>query len=580
MKNIFLVSIAVLALALAAFAQEVPEAEVFGGYSYLRVNVPDLDKGFNFNGWNGSLAVNVNRWFGVVADINGHYDTFNISGSNFDTKIHSFLFGPQFTSRKHDKFSPFVHALFGTSHLNQDVSPVPTNGSGGATWNDFAMALGGGLDLKVHPKVALRLFQVDYMMLRDNGDNSNNSTETLNNFRLSSGVVFRLGRKNLSPPSVTCTASQSSINKGETTAIQAKAFDPDGGTLTYSWSVSGGRVVGSGENVTFDSTGLASGNYMVTATVSDGKYSDSCTQNVTVLNAAPVASIEPPSASVTVGDSITFKAVASDANNDSLAYSWTVNGQPLAANEPTITFGTEGRKPGQYTIGVAVSDGETATNASSAVTVNEVPNQSPKVDCLTTTVDVASGQTVELRASGSDPDNDQLAYSWTAASGSVTGSGNTVSYNASGVRAGNYNVTVTVDDGRGGKASCSMTVNVSERVLLTRDGEKPCGYFGSGSRILDNCAKAALDDLATRMKNNPRLYARIMGYTDGSGYEASLKTLGERRAKIVSEYLENKGVDPSRLTVVDEGANNPVGDAKTAAGRKLNRRVEIELTSR
>jgi len=137
-----------------------------------------------------------------------------------------------------------------------------------------------------------------------------------------------------------------------------------------------------------------------------------------------------------------------------------------------------------------------------------------------------------------------------------------------------------VDDGRGGKASCSMTVNVSERVLLTRDGEKPCGYFGSGSRVLDNCAKAALDDLATRMKNEPRLYARIMGYTDGSGYEASLKTLGERRAKIVSEYLENKGVDPSRMMVVDEGANNPVGDAKTAAGRKLNRRVEIELTSR
>jgi outer membrane protein OmpA-like peptidoglycan-associated protein len=125
-----------------------------------------------------------------------------------------------------------------------------------------------------------------------------------------------------------------------------------------------------------------------------------------------------------------------------------------------------------------------------------------------------------------------------------------------------------------------MTVRVSERVLLTREGKRPCGYFATGGRVLDNCAKAALDDLAVRMKNDARLQAKIIGYTDGSRYETSLKNLGERRAKAVSAYLEKKGVDPSRLVVVDEGANNPVGDNKTAAGRKLNRRVEIELTAR
>ena len=106
--------------------------------------------------------------------------------------------------------------------------------------------------------------------------------------------------------------------------------------------------IGSGENVTFDSTDLAPGKYTVTGTVSDGKYSANCTETVTVLkkNVAPVASIEPASGNITQGDTLPMRCIASDANNDPLTYSWTVNGQPLAANVNSITFGTEGRKPG------------------------------------------------------------------------------------------------------------------------------------------------------------------------------------------------------------------------------------------
>jgi len=80
---------------------------------------------------------------------------------------------------------------------------------------------------------------------------------------------------------------------------------------------------------------------------------------------------------------------------------------------------------------------------------------------------------------------------------------------------------------------------------FTREGKRPCGYFTTGGRLLDNCAKAALDNLAVRMKNDARLQARIIGYTDGSKYETSLKTLGELRAKAASAYLEKKGVDAS-----------------------------------
>ena len=80
---------------------------------------------------------------------------------------------------------------------------------------------------------------------------------------------------------------------------------------------------------------------------------------------------------------------------------------------------------------------------------------------------------------------------------------------------------------------------------FTREGKRPCGYFTTGGRLLDNCAKAALDNLAVRMKNDARLQAKIIGYTDGSKYETSLKTLGELRAKAASATLEKKGVDAS-----------------------------------
>ena len=192
-------------------------------------------------------------------------------------------------------------------------------------------------------------------------------------------------------------------------------------------------------------------------------------------------------------------------------------------------------------------------------------------------MDVASGGSIDLRAKASDPDGDKLNYAWSATGGSVAGNGETATFNATGVKAGSYTVTVTVDDGRGGKASCSMTVNVSERLSITKD---KCGFFAPGRNRVDNCAKAILDDLAVRMKNDPKLHANVIGYTDSSRLEKSRKALGEKRAKAVAAYLEKQGVEASRLTITDGGANNPVGDNKKAAGRTLNRRVEIELAVR
>lgn len=394
-------------------------------------------------------------------------------------------------------------------------------------------------------------------------------------------VQGTIGTRRNDPPTVTCAVQTNSILQDDKTTIRANAVDPDGDNLTFTWTSTGGKVSGTGDTATFDATNVAPGKYTVTVVVSDGKHEVSCSTEITVLkrNVAPTARVEPSTFDATQGDTVTLRCIGSDQNNDALTYSWTVNGEKLAATEPQIQFGTEGRKPGSYTVVCTVSDGEATGTAQAAGTVRERvrPNQPPTIECQTTSMDVEAGGTIELRARATDPDGDQLSYSWTSTGGSVSGTGETATFNAAGIRAGSYTVTVTVDDGRGGKASCSMTVFASERISVTRDN---CGFFAVGGTRVDNCAKAILDDVAVRMRNDSALKANIIGYTDGSRMETGRRGLGERRAKAMAAYLQKQGIDSSRLTITDGGSNNPVGDNKTAAGRKLNRRVEIELSAR
>ena len=140
-------------------AQDYPKEEILGGYSYLR------SQGDNFNGWNASAAGNANDWFGIKADFSGYYKS--------GLKAHTFMFGPQFSFRKEERVTPFVHTLFGGTHV-----------SDGGSDTAFSMALGGGIDVKAAEHVAVRVIQADYVMTRFDG-------ETQNNLPLSFGIVFR-----------------------------------------------------------------------------------------------------------------------------------------------------------------------------------------------------------------------------------------------------------------------------------------------------------------------------------------------------------------------------------------------------
>jgi outer membrane protein OmpA-like peptidoglycan-associated protein len=73
------------------------------------------------------------------------------------------------------------------------------------------------------------------------------------------------------PPTASLSVERSPILPGEKTGIACNGSDPDNDPLTYSYTSSGGQIVGSGSNVQFDSTGLQPGTYTVSCTVNDGR---------------------------------------------------------------------------------------------------------------------------------------------------------------------------------------------------------------------------------------------------------------------------------------------------------------------
>ena len=179
MRKLFILVALVVLVSGAAMAQDHPKAEIFGGYSFLRVNPGGGINGENFPaGWHASVAGNVNDWFGIAGDITGNYK--KISGVS--TKIHTFMFGPRISYRKNEKVTPFAHVLIGAAKVNAGAFGV------GASDSALAVAFGGGVDAKINDNFAFRVGQFDYVLTRFDVPTVSHSQH---NFRFSTGIVFR-----------------------------------------------------------------------------------------------------------------------------------------------------------------------------------------------------------------------------------------------------------------------------------------------------------------------------------------------------------------------------------------------------
>lgn len=239
MRKSLLLALFILVFAPAAlFAQTTSEprgAEIFVGYSNLQsegitgfpqqnvFNNDFFNNRTGLNGLNTSVTGYLSPRFGLTGEFSFYQRARDTQGNNtvvgttgtFNnetrTRRFNFLGGPTVKFRNESRVEPFVHGLAGVANTRfRARSQNQTTGTTGTTTTernfttsstDFTVAVGGGLDVKVGDRLAIRAIQVDYnpVFFRDRSINvlggagavaTNLEGQRADNFRFSFGVVF------------------------------------------------------------------------------------------------------------------------------------------------------------------------------------------------------------------------------------------------------------------------------------------------------------------------------------------------------------------------------------------------------
>jgi len=194
-------------------ADDFSRVETFLGFTYMRANSATDVPAFSTNGGGGQLAVNANKWLGFVMDI-GAVHNGNISNVHLDSTFTNYLFGPRVTVHR-GRIIPYGNILFGGMHAGTSVqvsaipaspsnpiylpgvpTPIPPNAPVSlravASQTGFAMAVGGGIDIKVSKHMNFRPIGLDYVLTRlQNIQDLNDRNQ--NSLRYTAGVNFLFG---------------------------------------------------------------------------------------------------------------------------------------------------------------------------------------------------------------------------------------------------------------------------------------------------------------------------------------------------------------------------------------------------
>jgi outer membrane protein OmpA-like peptidoglycan-associated protein len=507
MYGSFVFAGALLFAAGTAVAQDFGKVETAPGFAYVR-NTPVLggSQSFNCAGGGGTIAYNMTSAFGMAMDLSsckvfGLNNTYGV-GSKLNGNEFTYVFGPRITLRK-GRVQPFLLVNLGgervalsckngnfgnacgsivaappitgvavTTPTVTVVKVINPNGTSAAK-NAFALTAGGGLDIKLNKKFALRLFQAEYLYTRFGNDCpfaicSNNNSQ--NSFRLKSGIVMSWG--------------------GEGAPI---AIAPPAPRM---------KPCAGGPSVPAD---------------------QECPKRDFRL------SIQASSSAICPG---AVSTISSAGSPDGATTQWTVNGQP-AGQAGTYEFGSTGHNAGSYTIGLKASaDGYNDASAETAVTVRAY---SPPTGSLSASpAEIFVGDKATLSANftegqcGGSPG--QVAYS--SSEGSVTGN----VFDSSGVRFDPANtseqqktiaIMAKVADA-GGSGSAQTAVVVKQKAVITAK-RFPDIVFPKGSARINNCGKRVLlEELKSSLDSDPNGNVVFVGHTSES--ERALADLDLRRA--------------------------------------------------
>ena len=267
-----------------------------------------------------------------------------------------------------------------------------------------------------------------------------------------------------SPPVARISVPKRVISPTETILLGgSNSYDIEGKPLTYQWFVNGSPR-SNGASFRFSST--ISGTYNVTLRVSDGGSNPSCAideRQVQIrVNTQPYAELSVPSL---IGTNESIQATVSkqtDADNDSLTFSWRGEGITGSANGKTVTINHT--NPGTYTLVLTLNDGTGSSNGLYSISKRYEVN-APPVPTFSLREKAAPGERLTFDATtSSGSNNTALSYKWFVNDNLIASEAVTdFQFSDPGV----YRVKLVVDDGRG------VSNSVQELVKTVRINTPP-----------------------------------------------------------------------------------------------------------
>jgi hypothetical protein len=279
-------------------------------------------------------------------------------------------------------------------------------------------------------------------------------------------------------------------------------------------------------------------------------------------------SVQP--SSVFPGDPVTATATATDLStkkNNSVIYSW--SGTGVTGNGTTANVATWSLDPGSYTVNATVKQGkkgkegtkpwETA-QCSAGFTVKAF--EPPTLSCSASPTTIKPGDSSTITATGVSPQNRPLTYTYSAASGTISGSGTTATFASAGAPTGNVEITCNVSDDKG------HTVSANTSVALVAPPPPPVPHAQAQCSVsfandakrptrVDNEGKACLDQIALSLQQQSDSRLAIVASSTSAEKtppkhpkKGAVTDVAAQRGVNVKDYLvKEKGIDPSRINV-------------------------------
>jgi outer membrane protein OmpA-like peptidoglycan-associated protein/opacity protein-like surface antigen len=269
-------------------------------------------------------------------------------------------------------------------------------------------------------------------------------------------------------------------------------------------------------------------------------------------------------------------------------YTWHVDGGTVTGVSSTAKIDTTNLAPGAYTLKCHVSEGDRLSENAEATAPYVVKAfEPPTVSCAANPSTITTGDKSVITAAGASPQNRPLTYSYSAQSGTISGTGASATFDSTGAPAGAIGITCNVADDKSQTATASTSVNVTpslaaaevqqletrlalHSVFFQTDEPRPerpnGGLLASQEKTLNTLAT----DFKRYLELKPEAYLTLTGHADVRGSVEYNQALTERRVTRTKLLLVEQGVPEVKIKTLGLGKEDDLTAAQVEEAIKQN----------